>query len=61
MEIKNRKLFKELVKKEPSLKQYDLLNNMGYGTKKHRLAIEKFGISKFHRRTFLKKYLKNNS
>lgn len=52
---------KDLCSKHRYLNKYDLLNNMGYGTKKHRLAIEKFGISKFHRRTFLKKYLKNNS
>ena len=51
---------KELVKKEPSLKQYDLLNNMGYGTKKHLDTIKKRGISKYHRKTFgiCKKYKK---
>ena len=32
--------------------KYDLLNNMGYGTKKHINGIEKHGISKFHRNTY---------
>ncbi len=31
--------------------------NKGYGTKKHFEAIEKHGVTKFHRKTFLKKYL----
>ena len=32
--------------------KYDLLNNMGYGTKKHIEGIEKYGPSKFHRLSF---------
>jgi len=32
--------------------KYDLLNNMGYGTKKHLLGLEKYGNSIFHRKTF---------
>ena len=36
----------------PDLEKYDLLNNMGYGTKKHLSAIEKYGITNLHRRTF---------
>ena len=31
---------------------YDLKNNKGYGTKKHIEAIEKNGITKYHRLTF---------
>lgn len=31
---------------------YDLGNNKGYGTKKHITAIEKYGITKYHRQTF---------
>ena len=31
--------------------------NKGYGTKKHFKAIEKYGVTEFHRKTFLKKYL----
>ena len=42
----------DLVNKNEYLKKYDLLNNMGYGTKKHLDAIKKFGISKYHRKTF---------
>lgn len=32
--------------------QYDWDNNKGYPTKKHRLAIEKFGPTPYHRMTF---------
>ena len=32
--------------------KYDLLNNMGYGTKKHIEGIKKYGLSDFHRKTF---------
>lgn len=31
---------------------YDLVNNKGYGTKKHRQAIEKWGVSPQHRLSF---------
>lgn len=39
----------ELDKKYP---MYDLKSNKGYGTKKHIEAIEKYGITKYHRITF---------
>ncbi|NJN74679.1 MAG: ribonuclease HII [Limnothrix sp. RL_2_0] len=32
--------------------QYDLVNNKGYGTKKHRLAIAAYGLTEHHRRSF---------
>ena len=32
--------------------KYDLLKNMGYGTKKHISGINNHGISKYHRKTF---------
>ena len=32
--------------------KYDLLNNMGYGTKKHMEGIKKYGISEHHRKSF---------
>lgn len=32
--------------------EYDLENNSGYGTKKHIAAIEKFGITEFHRKSY---------
>jgi ribonuclease HII len=31
---------------------YDLTNNKGYGTAKHRLAVERCGRSPFHRTSF---------
>ena len=32
--------------------KYNLLSNMGYGTKKHLLGLEKYGNSDFHRKSF---------
>jgi ribonuclease HII len=32
--------------------EYDLTNNKGYGTAKHRLALERYGRSVFHRVSF---------
>ena len=42
----------ELLEKEPDLNKYDLKKNMGYATLNHRKAIELYGISKYHRKTF---------
>ena len=42
----------DLVNEDLNLKKYDLENNMGYGTTKHLEAIKKYGISKYHRKTF---------
>jgi ribonuclease HII len=42
----------KMCKDIPELNEYDLLNNQGYGTKQHRLAIKEKGLSKYHRRTF---------
>jgi len=42
----------DLLEKEPDLNKYDLKNNMGYATLNHRKAIEKYGIHKYHRKTF---------
>lgn len=43
----------ELCKKNPELdEKYDLLNNMGYGTKKHMESIKKYGTTPFHRKSF---------
>lgn len=36
---------------------YDWNFNMGYGTKKHIESIEKFGISKYHRVSFCRRFL----
>jgi len=36
-------------------KQYGFENNVGYGTRAHYEAIKKYGITKIHRKSFLKK------
>ena len=42
-----------LCKKYPELNEkYDLLNNMGYGTKKHIESIKKYGTTNNHRKSF---------
>jgi ribonuclease HII len=41
-----------LVENNKELEKYDLLNNQGYGTKKHLNAINEYGISKWHRKTY---------
>mgnify|MGYP003949630137 FL=1 len=42
-----------LCKKYPELNEkYDLLNNMGYGTKKHMESIKKYGTTQYHRKSF---------
>jgi len=43
---------KNIVEEEPELSKYDLVNNSGYGTKTHLEPIKKYGISKYHRKTF---------
>ena len=49
------KYIKELCENDKSLdKKYCLMNNMGYGTKKHKEGIIKYGLSIFHRKTFNK-------
>ena len=42
----------ELVKENPELEKYDIKNNKGYGTKNHKEAIKKYGITKWHRKSF---------
>ncbi len=37
---------------------YNWKNNVGYGTKEHIEAIKKYGVTKYHRMSFLKKILK---
>jgi len=41
-----------LVKDNPILENYDILNNKGYGTKSHIEAIKEFGSTKWHRKSF---------
>ena len=51
---------KKLCIEDPLLKDnYDLLNNMGYGTKKHIEGIEKYGYTIYHRKSY--KLKKNKS
>ena len=38
---------------------YDLINNKGYGTKKHIEALKKYGPTNMHRLTFVNKIIKN--
>jgi ribonuclease HII len=43
----------DLCNEYPFLQEkYDLLNNKGYGTKKHMNGIKQFGISQWHRKSF---------
>ena len=44
---------KKICLENPDLdEKYGLLSNMGYGTKKHIDGIHKYGLSKFHRKSF---------
>ena len=44
---------KEICLQNPDLdEKYGLLSNMGYGTKKHIEGIQKYGLSKYHRKSF---------
>ncbi|WP_417158714.1 ribonuclease HII [Spirulina subsalsa] len=43
------RLIERLARRYP---QYDLANNKGYGTAKHRLALAEYGVSPLHRRSF---------
>ena len=46
------KWIKDLVKENPELEKYGLLKNKGYGTKIHIDAIKKYGLTKWHRKSF---------
>ena len=41
-----------LIKMSKKFKKYGWDKNVGYGTKQHIKAIQKFGITKYHRKTF---------
>jgi ribonuclease HII len=45
-------MFLKLIDENPELEKYDLRKNQGYGTARHLAAIQKYGITKFHRKTF---------
>jgi len=42
----------QLVEENPILTNYDLLQNKGYGTKSHKLALREFGPTQWHRKSF---------
>lgn len=42
----------QMIDEDKELEKYDLRNNKGYATLKHRQAIEKYGIHPLHRKTF---------
>ena len=50
--VSHDKYIMNLCENVSELKKYDLENNMGYGTKKHLEAINKYGSSSYHRKTF---------
>lgn len=41
-----------LLAADPDLEKYGWRTNMGYGTKVHMAAIKKYGITKYHRKSF---------
>ena len=60
--VSHDKAILELIKNEPSLQEkYDLENNKGYGTLKHRNGILKHGKHTLHRNLFLRKLLGSNN
>jgi len=50
--VSHDRYIKELVNQQVDLAKYDLLNNMGYGTKKHISAIANYGYTKYHRKSY---------
>ena len=46
-----------LVEYHNEFPEYNFLNNVGYGTKEHVEAIKRYGICKYHRKSFLKNIL----
>ena len=44
-----------IMRLEEKFKNYFLLKNKGYGTKQHFSSIQRYGISRLHRKSFLKK------
>lgn len=43
--------------KKPKFRKYGWDKNKGYGTKKHQKAIKKYGITRYHRRQFVKAFV----
>lgn len=59
------KVYRDLLMKrlstKPSYKKYRWNENKGYATKKHQNAIRKYGITKYHRKSFVETWLKKKS
>ena len=57
--VEHDKYIANMINDYPELKIYSLETNMGYATKAHRVAIEQYGPSPWHRKTFcrVKEYL----
>ena len=53
------KVFRDalMVQFDECFPHYDFAHNKGYGTKKHREALLKYGVCEIHRKSFLKKIL----
>ncbi len=49
---------KKMIKYAEQYPEYFLEKNKGYGTKQHMEAIQKYGLTKIHRKSFLKRFLK---
>ncbi|MCR4661966.1 MAG: ribonuclease HII, partial [Clostridia bacterium] len=49
------KIMKDLAQKYP---EYGFERNKGYGTKEHIEALKKYGPTPYHRKTFIKNFLK---
>jgi ribonuclease HII len=47
--------------KKPKYRKYKWLKNKGYGTLEHRKAIEKYGLTRQHRKTFVATWINNSS
>ena len=50
-----------MLKLSKKYKRYGWGRNKGYGTKEHQRAIKKYGITRLHRKQFVKSFLKNSS
>jgi ribonuclease HII len=47
----------DLVNKEEELNKYDLKSNKGYGTAKHRLALQSYGAHELHRNSYIRRII----
>lgn len=52
---------KMFIEYDKMYKGYNFLKNVGYGTKAHLEGLDKYGVTKIHRKTFLKKYFEKKN